>query len=105
MGANMAVEQGHCEHGRYSQCDGQCEGFIPMSERLWDDSAITPLGHTPAAPQTAGALFADLGVLGADDGTRLEALRCWLRDNTPSDRLVASLKRRGYYIIYIIGAR
>lgn len=45
MGANMAVEQGHCEHGRYSQCDGECEGFIPMCPEF-ASGGVLPDGYT-----------------------------------------------------------
>lgn len=64
--------------------------------KIWDDSAITPLGQKPAAPQTAGTLFADLGVNRADEHTRRTRVRDWLQHHEPSNRLTQSLTRRGY---------
>ncbi|MFT4086141.1 MAG: hypothetical protein QM658_03150 [Gordonia sp. (in: high G+C Gram-positive bacteria)] len=66
------------------------------NERLWDDSAFTPLGERTPEPQSVGVLFSQLGVRYADSSTRLDALRSWLTGHTPSEKLARSIVRRGY---------
>ncbi len=68
----------------------------PMNERLWDDSAFTPVGSAPPAPQTVGTLLAQIGVHRASADECREAIRAWLGSNVPSDRLSRSMERRGY---------
>lgn len=68
----------------------------PTNERLWDDSAFTPLGQTPPEPQTLGTLLAQLGAGRAQDAESREAVRGWLGSHTPSERLRRSMTRRGY---------
>ncbi|QHD85577.1 hypothetical protein GR168_09430 [Gordonia sp. JH63] len=65
-------------------------------ERLWDDSAFTPVGRTPQPPASLDALLADLGLGRADERERRHALSDWLANHEPSKRLVRSFERRGY---------
>lgn len=66
------------------------------NERLWDDSGFVPAGMPRPAPQSLGQLLANLHLTTADDATRRRGIHRWLISNTPSDRLVRSIRRRGY---------
>ncbi len=66
------------------------------NERLWDDSAFTPVGEAPPEPQSLGTLLAQLGVGRADDSARCDAVRSWLAGHVPSEKLSRSMARRGY---------
>ncbi len=65
------------------------------NERVLDDAAFTPVGATPPAPQSLGALIVDLELTGAADSERRRGLVEWLIHNEPSTRLIRSFERRG----------